>query len=266
MKRSLFKRTCPYCGEEANIDEKNSVVEAVTNHIESADGYQELEVQFVVCPNQECRKYTLSCILKKDHSHPDSYREEFKIPGSRSSWYDYRSIYKMGSSGEEVKRFRLIPRSSAKAFSDDVPRQIKEDYEEACLIVDLSPKAAASLARRCLQGMIRYHWGVVDRSLAAEIDAIEEKVEPDIWKAIDTVRKVGNIGAHMEKDVNLIIEIDANGAGQLIWLIEYLIEDWYITPARRKARLANIPKIAEEIEQQRRSAKPEEENNEDLPW
>ena len=32
--------------------------------------------------------------------------------------------------------------------------QLMDDYEEACAIVNLSPKASATLSRRCLQGMI----------------------------------------------------------------------------------------------------------------
>jgi Domain of unknown function (DUF4145) len=31
--------------------------------------------------------------------------------------------------------------------------------------------------------------------------ALEEKVDPQTWDAIDSVRKIGNIGAHMEADI-----------------------------------------------------------------
>ena len=29
-----------------------------------------------------------------------------------------------------------------------------------------------------------------------------------MWQAIDAVRSIGNIGAHMEKDINLIVDVD----------------------------------------------------------
>ena len=65
--------------------------------------------------------------------------------------------------------------------------------------------------------------------LIDEIEAIEDKVDPLTWKAIDAVRSVGNIGAHMEKDINVIVDVDPDEAAQLISLIEILIKDWYIT-------------------------------------
>jgi hypothetical protein len=46
---------------------------------------------------------------------------------------------------------------------DYIPEQIKDDYYEACSILNLSPKASATLARRCLQGMIRDFWGITKK-------------------------------------------------------------------------------------------------------
>ena len=82
-------------------------------------------------------------------------------------------------------------------------------------IRDLSPKASATLARRALQGMIRDYWKVSKGRLIDEIDAIKEKVDPITWKAIDAIRRIGNIGAHMEKDINVII---ADGVGGTVAL------------------------------------------------
>ena len=45
-----------------------------------------------------------------------------------------------------------------------------------------------------------------------EIDAIKDKVDPLTWKSIDATRKIGNIGAHMEKDINLIVDVDPKEA------------------------------------------------------
>ena len=48
-----------------------------------------------------------------------------------------------------------MPESDAKPQPEFIPEAIRQDYREACRIRDLSPKASATLARRCLQGMIR---------------------------------------------------------------------------------------------------------------
>jgi hypothetical protein len=136
-----------------------------------------------------------------------------------------------------------------------IPVAIREDYEEACLIRSLSPKASATLSRRCLQGIIRDFWGVKKGRLVDEIQAIEEKTDPLTWSAIDSVRKIGNIGAHMEKDINLIVEVDEAEAGLLINLIEILIKDWYITRHEREKRLSSIVGVAEAKDTARKKPK-----------
>jgi hypothetical protein len=50
-------------------------------------------------------------------------------------------------------------------------------------------------------------------------------VQPDTVDAIDHVRKIGNIGAHMETDINVIVDVDPNEAQVLIELAELLFEE-----------------------------------------
>jgi len=42
-------------------------------------------------------------------------------------------------------------------------------------------------------------------------------VDPLTWEAIDAVRKLGNIGAHMEKDINVIVDVDPEEAELFNW-------------------------------------------------
>ncbi len=133
-----------------------------------------------------------------------------------------------------------------------MPSAVIADYNEACLIVNLSPKASATLARRCLQGILRGYWNVKAANLAKEIVQIEGKVDQSTWDAIDAVRKVGNIGAHMEKDINLMIDVDPNEAEALIRLIEILIKDWYVARREREEHLSEIKGIAAQKEAERK--------------
>jgi hypothetical protein len=64
--------------------------------------------------------------------------------------------------------------------------------------------------------------------------------------AIDNVRSIGNIGAHMEKDVDLIIDIEPEEAQLLIDLIETLFEDWYVERQKRGERFAKIAALKAE--------------------
>ncbi|WP_369831561.1 DUF4145 domain-containing protein [Brevundimonas sp. MYb52] len=142
---------------------------------------------------------------------------------------------------------RLIPEGSSRPIPSYVPSAIRQDYAEACLIRDLSPKASATLARRCLQGMIRDFGQVKPSTLFKEIGALEKAVEEgnaprgvsvDSIEALTALRKVGNIGAHMEADVNVIVDVDPEEAQVLIELIESLIDDWYIERHKRQQRFS----------------------------
>ncbi|MBR3584352.1 MAG: DUF4145 domain-containing protein [Kiritimatiellae bacterium] len=147
----------------------------------------------------------------------------------------------------------LVPRVVMKHYPDYIPQQIRHDYEEANLILEASPKAAATLLRRCLQGMIRDFWRIKEKNLYAAITAIQNMVTPPQWKALDGLRKLGNIGAHMEKDVDLIIDIDPGEAKKLLRLIELLLDKWYLARHEEEALCSDIAIIADEKESQRKT-------------
>jgi len=216
-----FNWTCPHCQRHVTITDTISRNQATLYH-KNADGRHTLVTTFIVCPNPECEKYTLDVKLYQSEQHATQMKEALK---------------------ELVKRWRLVPPSNAKVFPDYIPKPVIEDYTEACLIKENSPKASATLARRCLQGIIRDYWSVKPGRLVDEIEAIKDKTDNLTWDAIDAVRKVGNIGAHMEKDINLIVDVEPNEAELLINLIETLLNDWYINREERKKRLQSIVNI-----------------------
>jgi hypothetical protein len=182
-----FEWACPFCGQIALITNANyysSEARLGSVHREDDLGFR-VDYEAIVCPNPRCKKFGL-VVQVVGH-------------GTYQTW-------------------QLVP--AAKEFPSYIPQAILDDYREACFIKDLSPRAAATLARRCLQGMIRDFWNVRGKhSLADEIGAIEDKIDPLTKDAIDAVRKVGNIAAHMEQDPNLVIDVEPGEAGQLISLI-----------------------------------------------
>lgn len=140
-------------------------------------------------------------------------------------------IYKISGLQEPyniVQDLPIYPLSRAIKFPEYIPNFLREDYEEAFAIVNLSPKASATLSRRCLQGLIRDFYGVTKGTLYDEIQALEGKVPALQLKVLHSFRDLGNIGAHMQKDVNLIIDISSEEAEQLLKLIEYLFKVTYI--------------------------------------
>lgn len=149
----------------------------------------------------------------------------------------------------------IIPKKVIRQFPDYIPQQIRNDYEEATCILNDSPKAAATLYRRCLQGMIRDYWEISKGRLIDEIKALESKIPAMQWKAIDGLRKIGNIGAHMESDVNTIVDIDEGEAEKLGKLIELLMEKWYIARHDEEMLLRDITAMSEEKQEERKGSK-----------
>ena len=140
----------------------------------------------------------------------------------------------------------IYPISNARQFPEYIPKNIREDYEEAYSIINLSPKASATLSRRCLQGMIRDFWKISKSRLIDEINALQDKIPTAQWNAINSLRSIGNIGAHMEKDVNVVVDVDPYEAERLLKLIELLLEKWYIARHDEEQLLTDIPNIAKD--------------------
>ncbi len=161
---------------------------------------------------------------------------------------------RIGGVADAFFALRLLPESLAKPQPDFIPAPIREDYTEACRIRDLSPKASATLSRRCLQGMIRDFCGISKGTLFSEIEELRKRVSDnnapkgvtdESVDGIDHVRGVGNIGAHMEKDIDLIVPVEPNEAQLLIELIETLFDEWYIAREKRRVKFAKLAELAE---------------------
>lgn len=155
---------------------------------------------------------------------------------------------------------KIIPYSYPPAgtipLPDYIPQPICADYIEAVSIVNASPKASATLSQRCLQGMIRDFWGIKKGRLVDEIQELQRKIPPAQWSAIDALRKIGNIGAHMEKDVNSIVDVDPSEAKSLLKLIELLIDKWYIARHDEEKLLLEISKMGDEKQSLRKTGVP----------
>src|SRR5690625_1985363 len=100
----------------------------------------------------------------EDISEWERTRDALSVKFSLCPSCDKHSIVVSGVGfGVKGHSLNFIPSSLAKQFPDYVPESIRNDYEESYKIVDLSPKASATLSRRCLQGMIRDYWEVTNQ-------------------------------------------------------------------------------------------------------
>ena len=233
-----FNWTCPYCSMTQTVTSDKQTGNYSSLKIDGqAEGFIAMSVTAIACANPKCLKTTVQVNI------------------APAEYTNGRLRHKIGST--PLFSQRLMPQGNAKPQPNYVPDAIREDYYEACLIRDLSPKASATLTRRCLQGMIRDFAGIAKGRLIDEIKALRDAVHDgsadrsitlESVEAINHVRGVGNIGAHMEKQIDQIVPVDPGEAQALIELVEMLFEEWYGARARRKERLERIASIAEDKE------------------
>lgn len=78
----------------------------------------------------------------------------------------------------------------------DLPEDIKRDYEEARSIVSLSPRGAAALLRLAIEKLCK-HLDAIGRDLNAQIGyLVGQGLDPQVQKALDIVRVIGNEAVH----------------------------------------------------------------------
>ncbi len=214
---------CPFCGEIMSLTPETKTGYVLNFgcvfHLNAKLMVPHLELQIYRCPNDHCQKETI-------------------IATGKNGYIDGGVV-------------NIYPEAIFQNFPDYVPEAIRADYEEACIICKKSPKAAATLARRCLQGIIHDFWDIHEKNLNAEVTELKKHVPAAQWKAIDAVRSIGNIGAHMEHDVNMIVDVTPDEASALLKLIEHLIAKWYIDRHESEELYEGITAMGEEKQQSR---------------
>ena len=131
----------------------------------------------------------------------------------------------------------LIRPSRAKRAScpQEVPASISEDYREACLVLEESPKASAALSRRCLQNLLEGAAKVKPGNLADEIQQVlDNRTLPShLSEAIDAIRNIGNFAAHpmKSKSTGLILPVEPEEAEWNLSVLESLFDFYYVQPA-----------------------------------
>jgi len=210
---------CPFC----SISYHDEIIDAY--HFEKGDilGYYEIKVR--KCP--ECQKMNLTLIR---HS----------------------PIHDGGSSPLFNSTSTLIyPRSTNRPpCHPDVPMDFAEDYNEACLTLDLSPRASAALSRRCLQHVLEEQGKVKPDNLSNEIAEIlkSHSLPSYISDSIDAIRAIGNFGAHPipNKITGIIVPVEPGEAEWTLDILEDLFDFYFIGPAKTaKKRLAIDKKLSD---------------------
>lgn len=128
--------------------------------------------------------------------------------------------------------------SSSHFANDDMPTDIKRDFEEAAAIVDSSPRGAAALLRLCIQKICK-HCGEAGENINTDIGRLVQKgLNERVQKALDIVRVIGNEAVHPGQ---IDLKDNEGVAGQLFTLVNLIVEELISKPKKIDAIYALIP-------------------------
>jgi hypothetical protein len=227
-----FNWTCPTCGSHTTITQPNFSHKRMDVIAAKSQDNMGIEVgaTLIECPNQVCKAQYFAV-------------EVLHARRSEGSTFSLRNGEPSRPVG--IGKFIFLP-TTANPLSAYTPVEVKNDYNEAFLIKNLSGKASATLARRALQGMIRDFFGVRNKkTLHQELEAIKDQCDAGLYDAMMGVKSIGNIGAHPEQDINLIVDVEPGEPEALLQLIHLLDREWYVARADRQARIKKMKELAE---------------------
>ncbi len=210
---------CPSCGLEVTVSGDQSQQAVIRVDSDQPGAGRLFNVSVFACPNRLCTSMHASVVM---------YGLDRDASG------------RVRVTERPQREWELLPGPEGRRLPPVVPEAIAAEFSQASRILEISEPAAATLARRCLQALVRDFWNVKKGFLSDELNAIRPQMDPEIWEAIDAVRNTGNIGKHFEKGANLVVDVDPNEPAVLLRLIEYLVEEWYVARHRRQQRLAAI--------------------------
>jgi predicted RNA-binding Zn-ribbon protein involved in translation (DUF1610 family) len=131
-----------------------------------------------------------------------------------------------------------------RAAAAEVPRELASLYEEAALVLELSPRASAALSRRCLSQLLQQQFGAHQRELANQIKHVVDtgNLPAHLADSLHSVAAVGNIATHTQKSVTTgeVVDVEPWEADWNLDALENLFEFCFIGPALAAARKAKL--------------------------
>lgn len=209
---------CSFCKHHSIVNDDSIVVKNVELSQFSKYLKPSVKIVSVTCPNAKCKELTITAEIT----------EEDRI-NSRSR--------------DVLKRVKLAGDGTIPTLPEYVPADIRRTFREAAAVAPLSGAASAALARRCLQGMVRHFFDIPDNrkgDLGAELNFVKDRISPQTWEDIQAVRGVGDIGAHMDRNVDHIVNVEPEEAELLVTLIDQLVKAWYVEKHEAETRSSDL--------------------------
>jgi len=138
-----------------------------------------------------------------------------------------------------VKEKMIYPEESGIQMPNpDLRDDIKADYNEARSIVNKSPRGAVALLRLCIQKLCE-QLGQPGKNINDDIaNLVKEGLPPDIQRALDIVRVIGNDAVHPGQ---IGLKDDVETANRLFGLVNLIAQVMITQPDEIKQLYKTLP-------------------------
>lgn len=215
-----FKWHCPYCNCFCVVSEANFIQTQTTLDKGQEGPARIITLEFIICPNPDCRRFTFKVAM-----YLTKGKSEVSAENCEHQW-------------------TLLPLSGCEQYFEGVPAPILRDYQEATRILGLSPRSAALLARRCLQQIIQDFFKVVKPQLDKAFDIVcKTRLDPVISTGIAARlgKESGRVSDFIKQGLSLGIEVKAEEARDLLWLVEILLRETYVAKNEKLKQVRQPP-------------------------
>ncbi|MBI3898767.1 MAG: DUF4145 domain-containing protein [Gammaproteobacteria bacterium] len=140
------------------------------------------------------------------------------------------------------------PERQALPANDDLPEDVRRDYDEASRILNVSPRGAAALLRLAIQKICKL-LGETGDNINDDIASLVAKgLSPLVQKSLDIVRVVGNEAVHPG-----VIDLndDRETATKLFDLVNLIADQMITTPKKVGVLYESLPVAKKEAITQR---------------
>jgi hypothetical protein len=125
--------------------------------------------------------------------------------------------------------------------NEDMPDDVRLDFNEAAAIVDNSPRGAAALLRLSIQKLMP-HLGLKGKNINDDIgELVKRGLDGRIQQALDVVRVVGNNAVHPGQ---IDLQDDKATAIKLFGLVNLIVEAMIATPKHIEKMYGELPPSA----------------------
>ena len=183
------------------------------------------------CPH--CNAYSHQTWYKTSDGH-HGHGGYADIPNLMIAWCTHCSQYSLWLNDKMI----YPEESGIQMPNPDLRDDIKDDYNEARSIVNKSPRGAVALLRLCVQKLCE-QLGQPGKNINDDIKKlVKEGLPPDIQRALDIVRVIGNDTVHPGK---MDLKDDVETANKLFELVNIIAQVMITQPKGIKQLYESLP-------------------------